>query len=96
MKSTSVSEVIKKLNAQKEVFGQPFRLISDRGSAFTSNEFREYCVQEGIEHVLTTTGVPRGNGQVERINGIIVPCLTKLSIQNPLKWFQHARSFNVL
>lgn len=31
----------------------------------------------------------RGNGQVERINGIIIPALTKMSVENPLKWYQH-------
>lgn len=88
VKNTTSSEAIKRLKLQADTFGQPFRVISDRGSAFTSNEFKEYCVDSNIEHVLTTTGVPRGNGQVERVNGIIVPALTKLSSDDPLKWYQ--------
>lgn len=66
------------------------RLISDRGSAFTSSLFKDYCRAENINHILTTTGVPRGNGQVERINGVIVPALTKLAIRDPTKWYKHA------
>lgn len=89
VKNTTSSEVVKRLEVQSEVFGQPFRVISDRGSAFTSREFKEYCENANIEHVLTTTGVPRGNGQVERVNGIIVPALTKLSADDPLKWYRH-------
>lgn len=89
VKDTSVAEVLKRLELQKNVFGQPGRLITDRGSAFTSTDFKDYCKAEKIEHRAITTGVPRGNGQVERTHAIIIPILTKLSVQNPLKWYQH-------
>ena len=59
------------------------------GTAFTSNDFKEYCSQENIEHALTTTGVPRGNGQIEIMNKTIKNVLTKLSIQSPEKWYKH-------
>ena len=72
---------------QQRVFGNPARIISDRGSAFTSADFKEYCNKESIEHVLITTGVPRGNGQVERINRIIIPVLTKLCLNDSAKWY---------
>jgi len=47
------------------IFGNPRRIISDRGVAFASNDFQSYCREENIEHVLITTGMPRSNGQVE-------------------------------
>ena len=47
-----------------------------------------YCSNEGIKHVLITTGVPRSNGQVERINRIIISVLTKLSLEDPMKWYK--------
>lgn len=84
--------MVKKLEGQADIFGHPVRIVSDRGSAFTSKEFREYCVKSNVEHVLTTTEVPRGNGQVERINGMIVPALTKLSADDPLKWYRHTNA----
>lgn len=92
VKNTTSSEAVKKLEGQADTFGNPVRIVSDRGSAFTSNEFREYCERSKVEHVLTTTGVPRGNGQVERMNGMIVPALTKLSADDPLKWYRHTNA----
>jgi hypothetical protein len=71
------------------IFGNPKRIIFDRGTAFTSQEFKEYCKQENIEHVLITTGVPRSNGQVERINRTLIPLLTKLAAPKADEWFKH-------
>lgn len=79
-KTTTADETISKLKNQATTFGNPRRVISDRGAAFTSNAFQEYCKSENIEHVLITSGVPRANGQVERINRVIIPVLTKLSL----------------
>lgn len=88
-KSTSTREVIDKLNRQKYIFGNPMRIISDRGTAFTSQEFQEYCDQEKIQHHRITTGLPRANGQIERINRVIIPALAKMSLDHPGKWYQH-------
>lgn len=86
-KTTGVKEALDKLILQQKTFGNPQRIICDRGSAFTANDFKEYCETEGIELTLTTTGVPRGNGQVERMNGVITAVLTKLSQERPEKWY---------
>ena len=75
--------MLDKLAIQQKTFGNPTRIITDRGTAFTSTDFKKYCATERIEHILITTGVPRGNGQVERINRIIISVLTKLSIDAP-------------
>lgn len=42
-RSTGAAEVIDKLNKVAAIFGNPRRIILDRGIVFTSNEFREYC-----------------------------------------------------
>lgn len=55
----------------------------------TSHEFEEYCKSENIQHIKITTGVPRGNGKVERIHGIIKPTLTKLCTEDPSVWYKH-------
>lgn len=47
-KTTSANEVINKLKNQSTIFRNPRRIISDRGAAFISKEFAEYCVEEKI------------------------------------------------
>lgn len=88
-KTTNTKEAMDKLRFQQQIFGNPRRIISDKGSAFTSDDFENYCCDEKIEHIKTTTGMPRANGQVERINRSIIPVLTKLSIDDPSKWYRH-------
>lgn len=41
------------------------RVISDRGSAFTSTTFRKFCDEFNIQHILIAVAAPRANGQVE-------------------------------
>ena len=88
-KSSGSDEVLNIFERQSVIFGNPRRIISDRGSAFISNKFKEYCEVENINHVLITTGVPRGNGQVERLNRILIQTLSKLSINEPDKWYKN-------
>lgn len=88
-KSTSAAEVIGRLRKQSFIFDNPRRIISDRGSAFTSEEFKEYCQTEGVEHILITTGIPRSNGQVERLNRTLIPLLTKLAASKHNEWYKH-------
>lgn len=89
VKSTTAEEVIKKLKIVANTFGNPRRIVSDRGAAFTSKAFEDYCAENNVEVHKIVTGVPRGNGQVERIHGVIIPVLTKLSIEKPDEWFKH-------
>jgi len=88
MKTTSTKKILNKLWDQQKTFGKyPACIFTDRGSAFTS-DFKDYCTEKQIDYVLITTGVPRGNGQVERIHKIIIPILTKLSVDQPIKWYR--------
>lgn len=89
VKSTTSREVISKLELQKSIFGNPAQIISDKGTAFTSAEYQEYCKDEGIKSICVTTGLPRANGQIERLNRTIIPVISKLSIEDPLKWYKH-------
>lgn len=40
-------------------------LRTDRGGEFTSNEFKEYCRENGIKRQLTTVYTPQQNGVAE-------------------------------
>lgn len=88
-KTTNAHEVIQRLRNQSELFGNPRRIVSDKGAAFTSNDFNDYCEEQNVEHVEITTGIPRGNGQVERVNQVILAMLTKLSVNDTTKWYKH-------
>lgn len=88
-KSTGTQEVLTRLRKQATVFCNPRRIVTDRGTAFTSSEFEGYCKEQNIEHILTTTGVPRANGQVERVNRTLIPLLTKLAAPKPHEWYRH-------
>ncbi|GFT95701.1 pro-Pol polyprotein [Trichonephila clavipes] len=63
-------------------------MITDKGSLLTPKGFEDYCTEENIQNLQITTGVPRGNGQVERIHRTLIPVLTKLSIDDPTKWYK--------
>ncbi|GFT16335.1 retrovirus-related Pol polyprotein from transposon 17.6 [Trichonephila clavipes] len=51
--------------------------------------FKNFARKNQLEHIQITTGVPRGNGQIERTHETIIPVLTKLTIEEPEKWFKH-------
>lgn len=87
-KSVTAEETILKLKIQQKTFGNPKRIVSDKGSAFKANIFKEFCDEEKIEHLQIVTGVSRGNGQVERLNGIVKSGLIKLSISKPTEWYK--------
>ncbi|GFW42380.1 hypothetical protein TNCV_239771 [Trichonephila clavipes] len=90
VKTVSAESALEKLKQQQKTFGNPIRIISNRGSAFTSKLFNDYCDEENIQHLQIATGVPpRGNGQVERIHRTLIPVLTKLSLDDSTKWYKY-------
>ncbi|GFT80518.1 retrovirus-related Pol polyprotein from transposon 17.6 [Trichonephila clavipes] len=48
-----------------------------------------YPVMMNIQHLQIATGVPRGNGQVERIHRTLIPVLTKLSLDDSTKGYKY-------
>lgn len=77
--STSTKEVCASLDKYAEYFSRPKRIVSDRGTCFTSNEFSEYVLNNNIEHIANATCSPQANGQVERVNRVIKAILAKIS-----------------
>ena len=53
-KTMSAKDAISRLQSQNTIFGNPLQIISNRGSAFTSEDFRTYCAEEKINHILIT------------------------------------------
>lgn len=84
-KTTKTEEVIRHLKDYFRAYSKPRRLISDRGTCFTSQAFEKFIKEESIRHTLIAVGTPRANGQVERFNRILTPTLAKLC-DTPEKW----------
>lgn len=47
-------------------------LRTDNGLEFLSNEFKDYCIKNGIPRHLTVRGTPQQNGLAERMNRTIL------------------------
>lgn len=87
-RTTNAEEVLQKLQSWPAFFGYPTRVVTDRGAAFTAKAFAEFVQSQSIEHVVSTTGVPRGNGQAERVNRTVLSILAKLSMEDSSKWYK--------
>lgn len=57
-------------------FGSPNRVVTDRGSCFTSAAFKEFCMKHDVKHTLNCSQRPSANGQVERINRVLIPMIS--------------------
>ncbi|XP_035233877.1 uncharacterized protein K02A2.6-like [Stegodyphus dumicola] len=68
VKNTSAKNVLQSLKNFVNDFGLPERIISDRGSCFTSHQFKQYCTDNGIHHTLNFIKQPQANGMVEHVN----------------------------
>ncbi|GFX08667.1 pro-Pol polyprotein [Trichonephila clavipes] len=68
IKTVSAESALEKLKLKQKTFGNPIRMISDRGSTFTLRLFNNYWTEENIQQLQMATGIPRENGQVERIH----------------------------
>ena len=73
-------------------FGFPHTVITDLGSNFTSQSFWNFCDNSCIEVKYASVAHPRANGQVKRINGLVLDGLKKgLYDSNSMKggkWIQ--------
>ena len=74
---------------QSQTFGNPADIITDRGTAFSSLEFQNYCEEESNKYSMVTIDISRANGQVERLNRMIIPILTKFAMNDPTKWYKY-------
>ncbi|XP_063904717.1 uncharacterized protein K02A2.6-like [Zophobas morio] len=68
MKSITAQKTIEELEEIFSRFGLPEHITADNGTHFTSTEFRDYCLQNGITLRINTPKWPQANGEVERQN----------------------------
>lgn len=86
VRSTKTGPVLSFLIEFTGVFGTPNRIVTDRGKAFTSKQFEEYCRVNQIQHIKTAVGSPRANGQVERSNKTVLNALRCTVGENKTRW----------
>lgn len=89
--STSTKEVNCALEKYFQYYCRPRRIVSDRGSCFTSAEFQAFILKNSIDHVKIATAAPWANGQVERTMRQLKSMLGKLT-----EPYQHSDWTNML
>lgn len=67
IKQRTTEYTLKALQKVFDALGKPKRIIADRALAFTSAIFKNHMKENNIELHHIATGMPRGNGQVERL-----------------------------
>ncbi len=77
--SCSTVYVLKYLEEFVNNFGWPYCVITDRGRCFTASAFVNFCALNHIRHTLNSSQRPQSNGQVERINPILISLVTSIS-----------------
>lgn len=60
-------------------FGEPDKIVSDRGTAFTAKEFANFTNTRNIKHCKIAATAPWENSLVERINSILKSSLIKVA-----------------
>ena len=71
LRSITSKTVISRLRHLLSFFGYPSFIHTDRGKQFTSNEFQQFCQENGIAQSLSSPYHPVGNDLCERMNGTI-------------------------
>ncbi|KAM8701956.1 hypothetical protein ACLKA7_001300 [Drosophila subpalustris] len=90
VKSTATKHVIEVLREVTSYLGMPARIISDRGTAFTSKEYEKFCRENNVKRILNAVRTPRANGHVERTNRIILSMLLPMT-DNEKRWDEKLR-----
>ncbi|KMQ91984.1 transposon ty3-g gag-pol polyprotein isoform x2 [Lasius niger] len=65
-KNTNAENVVKQLTEVVMEYGAPNRIVTDRGTCFTSAKFTKFCTKHGIQHILNLSRHAQANGMVER------------------------------
>ena len=75
---TDTNGAVKCLNEYFRNYSRPRRIVSDRASCFTSEEFNAFLSSSNIEHEQVATGSHQANGQIERVFRVFTPMCAKL------------------
>lgn len=96
VKNTKSTTSVNVMKQYVSYFGVPTRLITDKGTSFTSKTFQSFIESYGIKHIQNAVATPRANGQVERFNRTILDALsTSNHGENDKSWDEHIPDIQV-
>ena len=75
------------------LFGAPAYLVSDQGKAFTGHVITQLCELYGVQKLRTSPYHAHTNGQVERMNQMIIRMIGKLEEDRKACWSEHLPEF---
>jgi hypothetical protein len=84
IKKLDGSSIIKIFNEIIMRYGVPHSIITNNGTNFAKGVFAEYYGQKGIQLDLASVAHPQSNGQVEKVNGLILASI-KPRLVEPLE-----------
>lgn len=91
MSTTTANATISKINELNARFGRMDILVSDNGPQFRSEQFKDFCIANGISHIKSPPHFPQANGQAERFVDTFKQALNKAkgeeSVANVLQTF---------
>ena len=76
-------------NGYFRLFGTPAYLVSDQGKAFTGHVITHLCELYGVQKLRTSPYPAQTNGQVERMNQMIIHMIGKLEEDRKACWSEH-------
>ena len=82
--STATEPTIRALQRMFATHGLPDTIVSDNGTAFTSEQFQKFCKCNGIRHVRSAPRHPSTNGLAERAVQIFKSTMRKMDNSLPV------------
>lgn len=92
MQSTTSCKVIDSLENIFSRHGLPVSIRSDCGPQFLSEQFQNFCQDNGIQHVKTTPKWAQANGEVERQNASLMKRI-RIAQAEGLDWKKELRRY---
>ncbi|KAI1299778.1 Pro-Pol polyprotein [Halotydeus destructor] len=69
---------------------KPALLLTDRGTNFTSSQFRHFLESRSVKHLKTSPYHPQTNGMCEKVNDNVIKRMKMKTFEKPkLKWSSH-------
>lgn len=75
VRDVKATTTVRKLSEFVDRFGASNRIISDRGTAFTPEEFKHFCNTNGTKHTVNSSRPSQANEQVDRRNSTILSAM---------------------